>query len=271
VIKPLRLAASRGVIRADDPGAFVAALERIRRILAEPDAAACGAPARAVLIEEFVPGVEVALEGLLRAGRLHVLALFDKPDPLNGPFFEETIYVTPSRLGAARQRAAVRCVERAARALGLVEGPVHAELRLDTRAETEDGAPTLIEIAARPIGGRCSAVLRFGEEGASLEEIVIGHALGIAPPSLEREALAAGVMMIPVPGSGVLREVRGQDAARAVSLIEEVVITAHPGERLVPWPEGSRYPGFIFARGATPGAVEQALREAHRRLEFVLE
>jgi hypothetical protein len=140
---------------------------------------------------------------------------------------------------------------------------VHAELRYNERG------PWLIELAARPIGGRCSAVLRFGD-GVTLEELILRHALGMPIPSLEREAAAAGVMMIPIPGAGVLREVRGVVEAKAVPLVEDVQITAHLGERLVPFPEGSRYPGFIFARGATPAAVEAALREAHRRLAFVL-
>lgn len=256
VVKPLRLAASRGVIRADDPAALAAALARVQRIL--------GTSSDQVLIEDFVPGVEVALEGLLVGGRLNVLALFDKPDPLDGPFFEESIYITPSHLAPATQEAIARVAQLAATALGLREGPVHAELRVNQRG------PWLIELAARPIGGRCSAALRFGE-GASLEEIVCRHALGQALPSLEREARASGVMMIPVPGAGVLREVRGVVAARDVPLVEGVDITAHPGERLVPWPEGSRYPGFIFAKGETAAGVEAALRAAHARLEFVLE
>jgi formate-dependent phosphoribosylglycinamide formyltransferase (GAR transformylase) len=264
VLKPLRLAASRGVIRADTPEQFVAAFARVKRIL---DDAGCE---RSVLVEDFVPGREYALEGLLVAGELHVLALFDKPDPLDGPYFEETIYVTPSRLPEDTRGRVAACAARAATALGLREGPVHAELRVNSRG------PWLIELAARPIGGRCSAALRFGARDSglgaqiSLEEIIIRHALGLELPALERETPASGVMMIPVPGAGVLREVRGVDAARSVPLVEEVVITAHPGQELVPWPEGARYPGFIFARGGTPDAVEAALRAAHQRLQFVI-
>jgi biotin carboxylase len=263
VLKPLRLSASRGVIRADDPAALVAAHARLKAIVGSCDTA--------FLVEDFVPGYEVALEGLLVNRRLHVLAIFDKPDPLDGPFFEETIYVTPSRVPAGLQTAIAQCAERAARALGLAEGPVHVELRYNDRG------PWLIELAARPIGGRCSAVLRFGTgdggggTGVSLEDIILRHALGMPLPTLEREPRAAGVMMIPIPGAGVLREVRGVDQARAAALVEDVQITAHPGERLVPFPEASRYPGFIFARGETPAAVEAALREAHRRLMFVLD
>jgi biotin carboxylase len=266
VIKPLRLSASRGVIRADNPASFIAAHARLRAILAEPDAAkSCGARASHYLIEEFIPGYEVAVEGLVINRRLHVLAIFDKPDPLDGPFFEETIYVTPSTIPAGLQGAISECVDRAGRALSLVEGPVHAELRYNERG------PWLIEVAARPIGGRCSAALRFGDHGISLEEIILRHALGMPIPSLQRERLAAGVMMIPIPGAGTLREVRGVDAAKRVPLVEDVQITAHPGERLIPFPEGSRYPGFIFARGETPAVVEAALRDAHRRLEFLLD
>jgi len=265
VLKPVRLSASRGVIRADNAQSFVSAHGRLRAILADPEtAAACGDRARQYLIEEFIPGYEVALEGLVVNRRLHVLAVFDKPDPLDGPFFEETIYVTPSSVPAGLQTAIRDCADRAVRAVGITDGPIHAELRYNERG------PWLIELAARPIGGRCSAVLRFGDKGVSLEEIILRHALGMPILSLQRERLAAGVMMIPIPGAGTLQEVSGIDAAKAVPLIEDVQITAHPGERLVPFPEGSRYPGFIFARGETPAVVETALREAHSKLRFTL-
>ena len=271
VLKPLRLSASRGVVRADDPPGFVAAFRRIKAILEQPDLAECGDWAGHVLVEEFVPGREVAVEGLVTQGSLRVLAMFDKPDPLDGPFFEETIYVTPSRLTRTAQEDIAACAQAAVRALGLREGPIHAEIRHNDRGAW------LIELAARPIGGRCSGALRFGNGGSglgagmSLEELIIRHALGMELPTVEREHQASGVMMIPVPGAGVLREVRGVDAAQAVPLVEEVVITMHHGQMLVPWPEGSRYPGFIFARGDTSEAVEAALRAAHARLEFLIE
>jgi formate-dependent phosphoribosylglycinamide formyltransferase (GAR transformylase) len=269
VLKPVRLSASRGVIRADNAQSFLSARERLRAILTDPEtAAACGDRARQYLIEEFIPGYEVALEGLVVNRRLHVLAIFDKPDPLDGPFFEETIYLTPSSVPAGLQSAIKACADRAVRALGISDGPIHAELRYNERG------PWLIELAARPIGGRCSAVLKFGEggrgKGVTLEEIILRHVLGMPIPTLQRERLAAGVMMIPIPGAGTLREVRGVDEAKRVPLVEDVQITAHRGERLIPFPEGSRYPGFIFARGETPAVVEAALRDAHRRLEFVL-
>ncbi len=263
VIKPRRLAASRGVMRADDAGALAGAMRRLADLLASPEVEACGEWAETALVEAFVPGREVALEGLLVGGRLRVLALFDKPNPLDGPFFEETIYVTPSRLVGETQAAVADCSERAARALGLERGPVHAELRVNERG------PWVIELAARPIGGLCSRALRFGE-GVSLEELIVMEALGMETAALAREAQSAGVMMVPIPGAGVLERVEGQEEAARVPGIEQVVITAHPGERLVPFPEGSRYPGFLFARGPDPTAVEAALREAYGRLRFVM-
>ncbi len=263
VVKPTILSASRGVIRADNPVQFVAAFRRLEAILRLSEVSALGEAARQVLVESFVPGSEVALEGLLMKGELQVLALFDKPDPLDGPFFEETIYVTPSRLPAGFQAAIADCTARAARALGLREGPVHAELRVN------EAGPRVIEIAARSIGGLCSRTLRFGT-GMSLEELILRHALGLEIPSLERERQPAGVMMIPIPRAGVLEEVRGQAEALAVPGIEEIAITAHVGQELVPLPEGWQYLGFIFARAATPEDVEAALREAHRRLMFVI-
>jgi biotin carboxylase len=263
VVKPLMLSASRGVIRADDEAQFVGAVRRLERVLRTPEAAHDGEAARQVLVEGFIPGREVALEGLLVKGDLHVLALFDKPDPLDGPFFEETIYVTPSRLPVTVQGEVASCTQRAARTLGLRDGPVHAELRVNRHG------PWVIEVAARSIGGLCSRTLRFGP-GLSLEELILRQALGMEIPSLERERRAVGVMMIPVPRAGVLKEVRGQTEAQAVPGIDEVAITAHPGQDLVPLPEGASYPGFIFASGESPKGVEAALREAHRRLEFVM-
>ena len=261
VMKPTILAGSRGVIRADDPAGFVAAFQRIAAILRASETASLGEGATEVLVEDFIPGREVALEGLLVGEELHVLALFDKPDPLDGPYFEETIYVTPSRLPADVQAAITAEARWAARALGLTEGPIHAELRVN------DQGPWVVEVAARTIGGLCSRTLRFGA-GLSLEELVIRHALGIELESLERERRPAGVMMIPIPRGGVLRAVRGREAALAVAGIEEVTISAHLGQELVPLPEGSRYLGFILARAESPDAVEAAIRAAHERLAF---
>ena len=254
VLKPLALSASRGVIRADTPLEFVAAVQRIARILA-----GAGDTSRTLLAEEFVPGAEVALEGLLVGGALQTLALFDKPDPLDGPFFEETIYVTPSRLPEPVQAELATMTARAAAALGLRDGPVHAELRVGPRG------PRVIEVAARSIGGLCSRALRFGA-GMTLEELILRHALGRKIESYERERRPAGVMMLPIPRAGRLRAVTGVEAARAVPGIEEIVITSHRGQDLVPLPEGWQYLGFVFARAQTPEAVEQALRAAHARL-----
>jgi biotin carboxylase len=261
VLKPLMLSASRGVIRANDEGEFVAAVHRIAEILKHEPNAVTGLVARSLLCEEFVPGVEVALEGLLVGGALQTLAIFDKPDPLDGPFFEETIYVTPSRLPSAVQEQVSSVTARGAAALGLTEGPIHAELRVN------DAGPWVLEIAARSIGGLCSRALRFGT-GMSLEEIILRHALGRTIDSLDRERRAAGVMMIPIPRAGRLQSVSGTDAAERVPGIEGVTISAHAGQELVPLPEGSQYLGFIFARDDAPEAVEQALRAAHARLRF---
>ena len=264
VLKPTFLSGSRGVIRANDEEEFVEAWERITRILGDGEVRRKGGEAaKEILVEEFVPGVEVALEGLLRKGELEVLAVFDKPDPLEGPFFEETIYVTPSRLPDEAQGAIADVTTRGCRALGLVEGPVHAELRLNDRG------PWLIELAARSIGGLCSRTLRFGT-GMSLEELILRHALGTELSDSRRDSRAAGVMMIPVPAAGRLEQVEGVEAARGVPDIEEVTITARPGQTLVPLPEGSRYPGFLFSRAESPARAEAALREAHAKLRFVM-
>jgi len=251
VIKPRSLSGSRGVIRADTPAEAAAAAERIRRIV----------PGESLLVEEFVGGPEVAVEGLLANGRLRLLAVFDKPDPLEGPFFEETIYVTPSRLPGLEPLEAATAA--AARALGLTEGPIHAELRVGAE-------PKVIEIAGRSIGGLCSRTLRFGL-GVSLEELILRHALGMDLDGMQRERTAAGVMMLPIPRSGTLVEVGGVDDARAVPGIAGIEITIPSGHRVEALPEGDRYLGFVFARAERPEQVEAALREAHDRLAIRVE
>jgi biotin carboxylase len=261
VLKPLALSASRGVIRANTVDQFIAAFRRIAAILRRDDVTVSGDAAAFLLAEQYIPGLEVALEGLLEAGALRTLALFDKPDPLEGPFFEETIYVTPSRLPDSVQHRISAVAADACAALGLTEGPVHAELRVN------DDGPWVIEVAARSIGGLCSRALRFGT-GMSLEELILRHALGWPIDSLVRERRPAGVMMIPIPRAGRLGAVHGHERASGVEGIEEVAITAHIGQELVPLPEGWQYLGFIFARADTPDGVEKALREAHAHLRF---
>lgn len=260
VLKPTMLAASQGVIRADGPQDFVRAWKRVARIIKEARTAPM------ILAESFVPGNEVALEGLLDEGRLRVLAIFDKPDPLDGPFFEETIYVRPSRLSPHIQGAIISCVAQATSALGLERGPVHAEVRINTQG------PCVIEVSARPIGGRCSKALRFGL-GLSLEEVILRQALGqpLDSDRIKPDPTPSGVMMIPIPHAGTLINIFGLGKARAVVGIEEILITAHSGQTLVPLPEGSRYLGFIFARATTRRKVENALRRAHRLLRFEIQ
>ena len=262
ILKPLCLSASQGVIRADGPEAFAAAFRRIQAVLCTPAVRRLKDPAADwILVEGFIPGREVAVEALLDRGRLRPLALFDKPDPLDGPYFEETIYVTPSRLSPQVKAEILASVARAAAAIGLVHGPIHAELRLN------EAGPWILEVAGRAIGGLCSRVLRFGT-GISLEELIIRHALGMDVTPLEREEVAAGVMMIPIPQAGILRRIRGTEVARRVPGIVEVTITAKIGGELVPLPEGSSYLGFIFARAPSPGDAEEALRRAHEELRF---
>ena len=246
VVKPLSLSGSRGVIRADDAAGFAAAFERLRALLADPAVRAecIGNPDR-VLVEGYIPGDEVSVEGLLTGGELEVLAIFDKPDPLTGPYFEETIYVTPSRLPPERQEAVRRTAAEAARALGLTDGPLHAELRIN-----DDGAWP-VDIAARSIGGLCSRTLEFGA-GVSLEQLLLAHAVGRRAADVERTHAASGVMMIPIPRAGRLRRVEGLAAARAAPGVAGVAITIPLGHAVTPLPEGSEYLGFIFARGGDP-------------------
>ncbi len=254
VLKPTVLSGSRGVMRADGPAEFLQKFSRLRAILEKEG---CDE----FLVEAFIPGPEVALEGLLDDGQLHVLALFDKPDPLDGPYFEETLYVTPSRLARDVQAEIAAVAAEAAAALGLRRGPVHAELRLPPGER-----PVMVEIAARSIGGSCAKTLRFAGR-ASLEELILRQAFGL-DFNPEREAVAGGVMMVPIPEGGILKGVAGLEQARSVPLIEEIEIAAPLNQRLATLPEGDSYLGFIFARGETPAAVEAALREAHRRLTF---
>jgi biotin carboxylase len=265
VVKPVILSASRGVMRADDAGALNDAVARLRRILSAPDVRALRDPdADVILVEGFVPGHEHAIEGLMAAGRLRTLAIFDKPDPLDGPFFEETIYVTPSRAPDAAQAAMLDAIQIAATAIGLTDGPVHAECRVHR------GRVVVLEVAARSIGGLCARALAFTRDGVTIpfEELLLRHAAGMEWDSWTRESRASGVMMIPIPAAGFYRGVAGEAEALRVPGVTAIQITAKSDQQLLPLPEGHSYLGFIFAGGETPAEVEAALRTAHGRLRF---
>jgi biotin carboxylase len=265
VVKPICLSASQGVMRANNVVEFRGAVERLAHLLQSPELRASRDPELdRMIVEDYIPGREVAVEGLISEGVLRVLTIFDKPDPLEGPYFEETIYVTPSRLPREQQDAIARCAREAARALGLIHGPIHAEFRVN------DQGVWPLEIAPRPIGGLCARALRFGRELMSLEELLVRHAIGLEGTDAERETIASGVMMIPVPANGILERVEGENEARAVENIVSVEITARLHDKIVAWPEGSSYLGFIFARTDEPEKVERALRAAHEKLNFVV-
>jgi biotin carboxylase len=268
VLKPVSLSGSRGVMRADDHGALRRNLDRLRRLLKAPDVQSeRNREHGRALIEEFIEGSEYAVEAVLTHGRLRLLAIFDKPDPLDGPFFEETIYLTPSSAPHQVQNAIVDGVRAAARAIGLSHGPVHAECRVNDRGVY------VLEVAARPIGGLCARALAFEYDGAqrSLEDVLLAHAMGDDITAWRREPKASGVMMIPIPRAGIFRGASGVDRAREVAWIDDVQITAKVDQRLVPLPEGASYLGFIFARAPSSDAVDGALRAAHRSLQLAID
>ena len=274
IVKPTVLSGSRGVIRADDPLSFATAYDRVRRLLSSNDVRELRDPeADIIQIEEYVPGVEHAVEAVIEHGRMRTLAIFDKPDPLEGPFFEETIYVTPSRATTATLRRIENAVADAASALGLHHGPIHAECRVNSRGVY------VLEVAARPIGGLCAKALRFaatdGADGADgqigFEEFLLRHAMGEPMQRWQREARASAVMMIPIPRSGVYRRVDGVELAQQVTGVDDVQITAKPDQQLLMLPEGASYLGFIFARAATAAEAERAVRDAHARLRFTID
>jgi biotin carboxylase len=287
VLKPLSLSASQGVIRANNREEFVAAAQRIAALLASPEVRATRENnLDQILVEGYIPGREVAVEGLLTEGVLRILAIFDKPDPLEGPYFEESIYVTPAALPEQQQRAIQKCAEDSARAIGLTHGPVHAEFRVNYNLAGYEAAGGEgvwpLEIAARPIGGLCARALRFiapdeteldqrdDRVSIGLEELLLRHALNLPGSDWPRERQAAGVMMVPVPASGTLERVDGEETARATPGITELFITARLHDYIAAWPEGSSYLGFLFARADTPEEAVRALRAAHAELHFIL-
>ena len=269
VLKPLALSASRGVIRANNAQEFVSAFKEIQSLLRSPEIQVKHEETSGYLqVEEYIEGEEIAVEGLVNRGRVKVLTVFDKPNPLVGPYFEESLYVTPSRLSLETQAKILETLRRAVQALGLHHGPLHAELRINNKGLW------ILEVAARSIGGLCSRTLRFREPGRdeniSLEELIIRLALGEDIETIRREEAASGVMMIPVPQAGVFQRVDGIEEALATPGVEEIIITVRPNQELIPLPRGTSYPGFIFARGPSPDLVEQALRHAHQKLHFVV-
>ncbi len=257
VLKPLGLSGSRGVIRADNDNQFRAAFERIGALLNSPEIRRLhDEKDQFIQVESFIEGREFALEGIVTEGRLRTLAIFDKPDPLNGPFFEETIYTTPSREPDHVQEQLISTAQRAIQAVHIQHGPVHIEMRYN------QAGPWILEVAARPIGGLCSRVLR------NEEELVLRHAVGEDITAIGIDPTPAGVMMIPIGQGGIYYRYDGDKEARAITGIEDLIITAKEGQRMVPLPEGNSYLGFLFARAATPAQVEAALREAHGKLRF---
>jgi hypothetical protein len=258
VLKPLGLSASRGVIRASNDAEFAEAFTRIRDVLNGPEIVRMHEEHdRFIQVEEFIPGREFALEGIVTAGRLRVLAIFDKPDPLDGPYFEETIYLTPSR--EPGEERLIDATQSAIAGLGLTHGPIHAEMRVNP------AGVWMLEVAARPIGGLCARSLRFDGGAIGLEELIVRHAIGEDISMYERESVASGVMMIPIPTNGIYRGVAGVEEA---SVFAEVIITAKEGQRLQKLPEGNSYLGFLFARRDSPQEVEDVLRNAHAQLHF---
>jgi biotin carboxylase len=268
VLKPFSLSASQGVVRANNREEFLAGAGRLKRLLQSAEIRATREPnLDQMIVEGYLPGREVAVEALLTEGTLRVLAIFDKPDPLEGPYFEETIYVTPSRLPEAQQRAIEQSLLASVQALGLRHGPIHAEFRLNAEGVWP------LEVAPRPIGGLCARSLHFSfenDETIGLEELLLRHALGLPGSDAQRETLASGVMMIPVPSSGMFEKVEGEEAARQVPGITSLEITARLHDFIAAWPEGSSYLGFLFARAERPDEVENALRAAHGKLRFAL-
>lgn len=259
VVKPVNLSMSRGVIRANNINELLAACTRVEAILVQESKTDIS---RTLLVERFIAGQEIALEGILYNGVLQVLAIFDKPDLMDGPYFEETYYTTPSRLSSDKQLEIVRTISAACQAMGLHEGPVHAECRINN-----DGV-WVLELAARTIGGMCSRLFEFAT-GQSLEAIVINHALG-HKLKLPEKRPAAGVMMIPTPKAGILRRVEGLSAAKKIKHVDEVVISVREGYELMPLPEGASYLGFIFSTAPSPAEAENALRQAYAELKIVI-
>lgn len=266
VMKPTYLSGSRGVIRANNEKEFTNAYLRIKNILDEPEAIIRGKDeAKMLLIEEYIDGIEVAVEGIIVNGEFLPLTIFDKPEPLDGPFFEETLYVTPSRLPKSLQEKILEETKNASNAIQLTNGPVHAELRID-----RNGDPWVIDIASRTIGGKCSRAIKFSD-GITLESIILSHVLGKKLPNIVPISSSSGVMMIPIPKSGVLKEVLGKEDALAIEGIEEIEITIPLGDKIVQLPEGDRYLGFIFASSKKSNETIEILKEAHKNLKFEIE
>jgi len=256
VVKPLDRAAGQGVIRVDGPDELAGALARVRSIVGD------GAE---LMLEELMKGEEVALEGLVRDGELTTLAIFDKPDAEDGPFFPETILITPSRLDDRAQTECRRVAAAALAAIGITHGPVHVEMMVDGERVR------VIEIAARSIGGLCSRSLNFGLLGTTLETLILRNAIGMEKPELRREQIASGVLMIPIPRAGTFSGVEGLDRVRRLEHISAIDITTTPGSRVEPPPEGDRYLGFVFARGSDRSEVEDSLHAAKQIIEVVIE
>ena len=258
VIKPLNMSASRGVIRTNNKDEFITACERLRPIIADSQEEF---EQRHLLIEDYIDGIEIAYEGFLQNGELETITIFDKPDPLTGPYFAETIYVTPTALSDELQLSIKKVIQKACLAYGLRSGAIHAECRIDS-----ENRIWILEVASRTIGGDCARVL--DNENFSIEELAILLAIGqpVTPYIAEQ---ARGVMMIPIRQKGLLKRVEGLLQASKIKHIDKIDIIIGEGHELIPLPEGNQYLGYIFASAESTEQVTAAIREAYALLKFV--
>lgn len=259
VIKPLMLSGSRGVIRANNEAEFITAVEILKDIVAQEPGS--GYEQSHFLVEEFLQGDEVALDGFMQQGKLIPLALFEKPEPLNGPYFEESYYITPDRHNPTTQQQIWQEVERCCHAYGITHGPIHAEARLTSKGIV------LLEMASRTIGGQCAQLLEY-TLGCTLEEVIM-RLMCMETPTTTTPEQHAGVLMIPIPEKGLLKRIEGLTEAQQIKHITSVELFIQPGYEMVPLPQGSSYLGFIFARAKTFKATFEALRLAHSKLRFI--
>lgn len=258
VVKPLNMSASRGVIRVDNTEQLKVACERLRPILADSPNIF---EQTHILIEAYIDGIEIAYEGYLQNKKLNTITIFDKPDQLTGPYFAETIYVTPSSLDNDLQLAIKMEIEKSCKAYGLVTGSIHAECRID-----KNNKVWILEIASRTIGGDCARIL--DNNNYSLEEMAILLSIG-KNITIKKSKKARAVMMIPIKQKGLLKRVEGLSLANKVKHIDSIDIIINQGHELIPLPEGNQYLGYIFSSADTSEKATEAIRMAYDILTFI--
>ncbi len=254
VLKPIYGTASKSVLKINNVEKNKEQIEKLMQDCFDQD----------LVIEEYIDGKEYALEGTIINSELKKIVIFDKPVEYKHPYFEESIYITPSELSSEAEKRVVSIVDKACKKIGLEDGPVHVEFKIN------ENQIFIIEINPRMIGGLCSRCLSFGLFKVSLEEIILHAFMNNELKNIELLNNYVGVLMIPTPKSGKFISINKEELEN-IPNISNVEITVPEGSDLLEPPYGDKYLGFAFSQGIDKKTVNESLLTAMNLANPIIE